>query len=1721
MTGLRLCVVVAAIAVAAALAAGAPQAHATPPAIPCGFECKWPVGTYSIPERVEAGEEFEVSWSYTWDPQDALAAAAGAKGAPDGHYAVPGGAADVPPPGYDGSAVTLRLPQELEIVGWEGKGLKRERLWTDHYDRTMYEYTWANRYAESGTHDRSITVRLDGDGMFYPVTELVVDLGLSVADSPPWALFAVRGGGGASLSGEPPEAAGASGHADEYPHRQSLKWPEPTVEAAAMPTGVAGATGDDETYVYGYLQYNDRDGVARAAAGVRACVYDVGATDSDLTPLRGGAACAQTGTDGFYGVAVPREDPDGAGDADILVRFTTESVAVTTRTGQARMPPDQPYHYDIRDNSMGLGSALGMGRVTVPDTAPFRHALGAHVPAREAHEYFVNTFGYDAPPVTITRRTIGTSDGYISGIMTINMAIDPSLSAFNRDWTAVHEYAHHVENQIVGTRVVEPECRVHSLSTRTTDACAFSEGWASFVPALINRNSVLQAQEGFSYDLELGDSRVLASMAPSPRGSDVEGTVAAILWDIYDGHSAQEPADDIESSIQLLWDVLGDVAGREMFSAPSIHDFASGWEDAGYPSLGGVLEHNGAHAHRGATMHVLHGSGAAKVGDGATFATAGQTVRVIARVQGEAPSISFYGGAEAPMSPAGTGAWAGDYAVTPSSPNGPVRFLVKAGGAVTHTLHDVSPASRVAVDRTAPTAPSAKFTAPGTIALTFLEPLAPFEDAAFAVSPPNGSAPAVSASRDGRTVLLSLDPGASVEGQWVVSISASVTDLAGNAYAGGPVEVGFRPDSDPPTFTAKRVGPMSIAVEFSEDVQILADAIRLGGHFTLTDPNMPQRSLAPSVADVDQLNRRITLRFSQNVFAGTLEFSDTNSAGPVKDMLGNRLADGTDAAVTDDVDPVFRTRYLDGFSVQVAWDTTVTGTTSVSEWSVNEKRPSGFGERPGMETTTVGSNVVTLFVDGLVCAEGRIQVEYTRPGGGGANSLTADGGAKVRSASASDDCGRISSTGARFLDDRTISMELDRAAQDFVERFIVGGLGETIEFVEPGSKTVILHTSAAAAADTTYVVSNSFVGRVGGYASGSLLEPATYMDATPPTVRYAEHAANLGLVTMYLSEPLDASTLDGKVFTSATLGAITASYVAPERAIVLGHSRSAGAGSHTISVPAGIADVNGVPLASQDVTTTRRPDATLGSARFVDGHTLTLEASARLSAETLNSFTIHPSLGSIDAAQAGNTVTLSTAEHARHNTAYMVEPPFLSLDADGREVTHPKLKATYTDVVAPSVTGARFVSPQIIEVRLSEPLDPTSLAGASFGVVPTLGAPEAEYAAGATSITVRTPAAARPGTNYELVIPGGARDSAGLRVSPLRVPVTGVGTFLGGAAFASPSTVILEASAPLDASSVAGIEVLGLGRSAASYDPASRSVEVRTAKPAAGGATHRILVPASVLDASGREVGPLALEATNSPGGDTPRALRASTAAAGRVSVTFDGNVAPAGGSPGSLDASLWAVAPAGGEPIAATLAVAIGNTVWLRHTAAPAGTALAVTYTPGGGDGDVADRASRHNRAARITLPVEDLIPPTFAARTHSATATVVTFDKPVSGRTSVTEWAVEGGAVVGVSALAGGVAPSEGSAAAALGAGTERIALYHSRISPGARPAVSYSPVLGRYQKAWRLESTPSRPAARSWTRQATRCRRGTRPLLRRGRQWPIAPRRLRPRRHRPRPP
>lgn len=92
----------------------------------------------------------------------------------------------------------------------------------------------------------------------------------------------------------------------------------------------------------------------------------------------------------------------------------------------------------------------------------------------------------------------------------------------------LHEYGHFVMDKTYASYPDHPNCKPHDWHVPSSIGCAWSEGWATFLQAAIQNDGNYEDTEDntFTINIELPDK--------SPYGPDVEGAVAASLWDIYD-----------------------------------------------------------------------------------------------------------------------------------------------------------------------------------------------------------------------------------------------------------------------------------------------------------------------------------------------------------------------------------------------------------------------------------------------------------------------------------------------------------------------------------------------------------------------------------------------------------------------------------------------------------------------------------------------------------------------------------------------------------------------------------------------------------------------------------------------------------------------------------------------------------------------------------------------------------------------------------------------------------------------------------------------------------------------------------------------------------------------------------------------------------------------------------------------------------------------------------
>ena len=129
------------------------------------------------------------------------------------------------------------------------------------------------------------------------------------------------------------------------------------------------------------------------------------------------------------------------------------------------------------------------------------------------------------------------------------------------DTTVIHEYAHNIMYNVYVTHQGNsfpstPNCNPHTIQGASSTGCAWVEGWAEFIPSVVNNDPTYRWDSGASLDLE-GPSW---STWGWDDGDDVEGRVAGALWDIYDTNNEGEDQYTEGSSPRFspFWDIFWD-----------------------------------------------------------------------------------------------------------------------------------------------------------------------------------------------------------------------------------------------------------------------------------------------------------------------------------------------------------------------------------------------------------------------------------------------------------------------------------------------------------------------------------------------------------------------------------------------------------------------------------------------------------------------------------------------------------------------------------------------------------------------------------------------------------------------------------------------------------------------------------------------------------------------------------------------------------------------------------------------------------------------------------------------------------------------------------------------------------------------------------------------------------------------------------------------------------
>jgi len=344
----------------------------------------------------------------------------------------------------------------------------------------------------------------------------------------------------------------------------------------------------------GTLSYTDRDGNTVPARFTKVHLYDQdpGGIDDRLSTV-------ETNTNGFFWFfARTNWDDDGTepdpDDRRLDLYFIIEANYDDSPTSRHRVTyfDDHTYTWptsvltNISDGTINVV-------VPIPNNSPTLPAMWIFQDLRRAWEYVRNNTNPQTDPGSVTARwetgrndltPCGGSCFYAGPGGPYIFIADNSVGSPD---TVVHETGHHYMYNATGWWLWwDIGCYDHGLFSQEDVNCAWSEGWADFLPLAVN--SMLNPNDT-CYDFGVGPCTGIPDQGhynlethnrndnPSqfPWGDTVEGRVAGALYDLWD--STNEPIYDIAT---FGFDPIADL----VFQAPhedTVHKFWDSWKASG------------------------------------------------------------------------------------------------------------------------------------------------------------------------------------------------------------------------------------------------------------------------------------------------------------------------------------------------------------------------------------------------------------------------------------------------------------------------------------------------------------------------------------------------------------------------------------------------------------------------------------------------------------------------------------------------------------------------------------------------------------------------------------------------------------------------------------------------------------------------------------------------------------------------------------------------------------------------------------------------------------------------------------------------------------------------------------------------------------------------------------------------------------------------------------
>ncbi len=217
-------------------------------------------------------------------------------------------------------------------------------------------------------------------------------------------------------------------------------------------------------------------------------------------------------------------------------------------------------------------------------------------PGRIAVKYYSGTGNHQYSPGSHIKY-------YYNPVGDDNDIWDPDNNGDYGKFLIPHEYGHHVMYKVYGDNL-PPGGGPHDINQVVTATYAWNEGWADFFGNAVNVTESYNKFAGYFciyHDLERNPNRPNYSPGEewweypfwqgqngqNTNGEYVEGSIASLLWDIYDSGSTQDGLsgddDPVSGLISDTWNVLKNgklsSATGQRYHAQTVWEFKYIWDD--------------------------------------------------------------------------------------------------------------------------------------------------------------------------------------------------------------------------------------------------------------------------------------------------------------------------------------------------------------------------------------------------------------------------------------------------------------------------------------------------------------------------------------------------------------------------------------------------------------------------------------------------------------------------------------------------------------------------------------------------------------------------------------------------------------------------------------------------------------------------------------------------------------------------------------------------------------------------------------------------------------------------------------------------------------------------------------------------------------------------------------------------------------------------------------